>query len=520
MRWSIPVLILLATGGAIGWIHFGDVLFKPQLTAAVLILTALLLALWFILLTGFPLPRRLAMLGGLGAVLFGLYFVLKNYTRFEGSFTGDGFPKLAWKWSPRADEVLVPGFSLSASAARTLPLEDEHSKRPAFPEFLGPGRSNVLHGLWLSKAWDTTPPREIWRRAVGAGWSSFAVLGGRAITQEQRGENELTVCYQLADGEVLWAHTNTVRFSEALGGDGPRATPTIDGNRVYALGATGLLDALELGTGRKLWSRDTLEEANARNLEWGKSSAPLVTGDLVIVSGGESGPLLLAYDKITGEPKWRGGNGTSSYASPIARALAGLEQILSVNAAGVTGHDVKTGAVLWDYPWPGSFPKCAQPVVIATNQLFLTAGYGVGSVLLTLSPGDDDRLVAVEVWRNLAMKARFATVAVKDGFIYGLDEGILACVDLKTGARRWKGGRYGHGQLLLVEDVLLIQTEGGDIALVEASPEQAREIARHPALRGKTWNTPALAGDFLLVRNDREAACFRLPLRQPASGEK
>jgi outer membrane protein assembly factor BamB len=354
----------------------------------------------------------------------------------------------------------------------------------------------------------------VWRQPIGLGWSSFAIAHGRAVTQEQRGENELVVCYDPFNGRALWAHTNKVRFSEPLGGDGPRATPTLVSNRVYALGATGILDCFALSDGTLVWSRDTLKEAGASNLVWGKSSSPLVFNDLVVVSGGDSGPLLLAFNKNTGALVWRGGNGSSSYASPVLANVGGRTQILSVNAQSVTGHDPEDGAVLWDYPWPGGFPKCSQPVAIGPDKVFISAGYGVGCALLQLKAQPDGRLETSEVWKNRNMKTQFANVAVRDGFIYGLDEGILACVELETGKRRWKDGRYGHGQMLLVEDVLLVQMESGPVALVEANPNAFHEIARTPALKSKTWNNPALTGKYLLVRNDQEAICFELRLRQ------
>lgn len=508
MRWPIPISILLISVAAVVWIQLGPVIFKPHFTVLVMLATFLLLALWYVLLTGRPFWQRFLGLALLLGVIGGTGFVIKNYTRMEGSYSGGGFPRLVWKWSPKADEALPAGLSV-AHLAQTGELPE---RLPSFPEYLGPGRSNEIADVALARNWKTSPPREIWRRPVGAGWSGFAIAQGRAVTQEQRGANELTVCYRLEDGEPLWVQTNVVRFSEPLGGDGPRATPTIAGDRVYVVGATGLLDALEFATGRRIWSRDTLKDADAENLTWGKSASPLVVGDTVVVSGGETGPLLLAYRTEDGEPVWRGGSGRSSYASPVTRELAGRPQILSVNGDSVTGHDPQNGTVLWHHAWPGSFPKCAQPVAVSTNRVFISAAYGLGSVLLELTPGAGDKLAAREVWRSLAMKAKFASVTLRDGFIYGLDDGILACLELDTGKRRWKGGRYGHGQVLLVGDLLLVQTEPGDLALVEATPEDFRELARHPALTSKTWNTPALAGDRLLVRNDREAVCFQLPL--------
>lgn len=510
LRWWIPSVILLLSIPLITWLQFADTNFRPHKSVLLTIVTLLLLALWYIFFTGLALRHRLALLGVLLVVVIGSGFVIKNFTRIEGAYTGSGFPRLVWKWSPKADAKLS---GLAAIHPNVISTAEPNESLPDFPEFLGPGRTNVVQGIRLATDWKSHPPKELWRQPVGLGWSGFAIVGGRAITQEQRGENELVVCYDLLSGQPVWAHTNKVRFSEMLGGAGPRATPTIVSNRVFALGATGILDCFDLSEGKPVWSRDTLKENQLENITWGKSSSPLVFDNLVVVSGGEAGPLLLAFQKDSGAAVWRGGNGRSSYASPVLASLAGRRQILSVNARNVTGHDPIDGAVLWEYSWPGDFPKCSQPVAVAPDKVFISAGYGLGAALLQLQPAADGKFTASEAWKNRGMKTQFANVAIRDGFVYGMDDGILSCIELETGKRQWKDGRYGHGQSLLVEDLLLVQTEPGAIVLVEANPNEHREVARWPALKSKTWNNPVLSGSYLLVRNDQEMACLQLPLR-------
>jgi len=327
----------------------------------------------------------------------------------------------------------------------------------------------------------------------------------------QRGENEQVVCYELADGHEVWSHTNRVRFSEPIGGDGPRATPTIHQGRVYALGATGILDCLDAATGKLIWTRDTLKENALPNTYWGKSSSPLVVDNLVVVTGGMTKKsTLLAFHREDGSPAWQTGTDEASFSSPALVTLDGTRQILSVNDSSVTGHDPKDGRILWEYPWPGSMPKCAQPVVVGGDRVFLSASFNAGSVLLQVKKGTDGSFAATEAWKNRNLKSEFSNIVSRDGFLYGLDDGILGCLDIATGARKWKDGRYGHGQVLLVGDLLLVQTEQGPITLVEANPSGFHEVAKLNALEAKTWNTPALAGEYLLVRNDQEAACYRL----------
>ncbi len=306
-----------------------------------------------------------------------------------------------------------------------------------------------------------------------------------------------------------------VHFSQWQGGDGPRATPTVQDGRVFACGATGILDCLEAASGQLIWSRDVLKENNLANLTWGVSASPLVFDDKVVVTGGlTDGPTVLAYRRSDGEPLWHAGTDKASYASPILATLAGRRVVLSFNAGSLTAHDPATGDVLLNYPWSdGKMPKAAQPVVIEGHRVFISAGYGAGCELVDIQAGADGKLVASQVWKSNRMKTQFNSVALREGFLYGLDDGLLACVEVATGARQWKDGRYGSGQTLLVDDLVIIQSEPGPVFLAEARPDGFRELGRLPALSAKTWNYPTLAGRYLLVRNSEEAVCYELPLQ-------
>jgi outer membrane protein assembly factor BamB len=256
-----------------------------------------------------------------------------------------------------------------------------------------------------------------------------------------------------------------------------------------------------------------LHENHLPNLTWGKSCSPLLAQDLVVVTGGEQREkTLLAYEAATGKPVWQAGRDRASYCSPLLASLCGQEQILMVNGHSVTGHDPHTGEILWEYAWPGEFAKATQPLVVDTNRVFIAAGYGVGCAMLKIERSATSGWSAVALWKNRNLKPKFTNLVRRGHYVYGLDEGVLTCVNLEQGNREWKGGRYGHGQILLVDDLLLIQAESGDVVLVEISPERPKELTRFPALRGKTWNNPVLLRDLLLVRNDQEAACYRLPV--------
>ncbi len=427
------------------------------------------------------------------------------------SVSGDIVPKLVWRWRPKHDAALIESLAQRSDAVdltRTTPHD--------FPQFLGPERNGRLKDVGLARDWTAQPPKLLWKQPIGVGWSSFAIVGDYAVTQEQRGEQELVVCYELLTGKMCWTHADETRFDSVMGGDGPRATPSISDGRVYAMGAKALLNCLDGATGQVLWCRRVAEEAQAAVPVWGKSCSPLIINDLVIVSsGGPKGRSLQAFDKASGTLVWEGGDDPSSYASPMLATMAGVPQIVSANEESVTGHDPATGRVLWRFIWPGKEPKVPQPVPVGDNRLLISAGYGLGSKVLELTPGTAWEIK--EVWANMLLKPKFSNVVFRDGHVYGLDDGkTLVCLDAATGKRKWSSGRsgYGHGQVLLVDNLLLVQAESGEVSLVEASSERFKELTRFPALAEKTWNCAALSGQRLLVRNAKEAACYELPVRK------
>ena len=516
MRWWIPMTIIALVVANIARIRASaelDSNFKNMQAMLTIAVSILLLLVWFVFLTRLRWRTRLA---GLGIFILGVVGV-KQTVRFDGSVDGSGTPRIVWKWTPRK--------SGDGVAYKTVNAPKERPKLEAafdYSGYLGRERSGVVAGIQLERDWIGHPPQELWRQPIGLGWSAFAVSGQYAATQEQRGENELVVCYELATGRVIWSHTNQVRFSEPMGGDGPRATPTIKDDRIYALGATGILDCLDAATGKLIWTREALRENGLPNTYFGKSSSPLVVDDLVVVTGGmTNSSTLLAFHCNEGSPAWRAGKDEASFSSPALVTLCGRRQILSVNASSVSGHDPKDGRILWEYAWANKqWPKCAQPVVLEGDRVFLSASFNAGCVLLQVKAGADGNLSVAELWKNRNLKSEFSNIVARGGFLYGLDDSILACLDIATGGRKWKDGRYGHGQLILVDDLLFVQTEQGSIALVEANPTAYHEVARLSGLRAKTWNTPALAGQFLLVRDDQEAVCYQLPKRISQASER
>ena len=459
-----------------------------------------------------------------------------------GGFTGDFRNDLHWRWTKTAEEKLVavspsipaalppapatvPPAAPPAAVSPQVPDKpilakpsNEPLKIPppaaepetgvVWPGFRGPHRDGIVTGTRINTDWKAAPPKLLWRRPVGPGWSSFAVRRGLIYTQEQRGPEEVVSCYKLDTGEPVWAHRDPARFWESNGGPGPRGTPTLSQGRAYTFGATGILNVLDAGTGAVIWSHNAAADTGRKIPQWGFSSSPLVLDDEVIVA---TAGQLIAYDRASGARRWLGPVRGVGYSSPHLATIGGVTQVLLLNADGLTSVSPSDGAVLWEHQWKG-YP-IVQPALTEEGDVLIGVSDSSGTRRLAAEHGTGGWTVT-ERWTSKGLKPYFNDLVVHNGHAYGFDGGILACIDLKDGSRKWKGGRYGHGQLILLadQDLLLVLTEEGELALVRATPDPFTELARSPAIEGKTWNHPALAGDVLLVRNGEEMAAFRLAL--------
>jgi outer membrane protein assembly factor BamB len=467
----------------------------------------LALVLWAALsrrLSGVP---KAAVLAGLLLLACGPFLLLRT-----DGISGDSASALHWRWTPTSEEQLLaktPAAIETAAAidARSLALTNT---APEWPGFRGPNRDSIVRGIRLDTNWTQRAPSEVWRKPVGPAWSSFAVHSDRFYTQEQRGEDEVVSCYRLADGEPVWMHRDLIRFYESNAGPGPRATPTLHNGRVYTLGAKGTVNALDAATGKAIWSRDAAAETGQKVPEWGFAGSPVVVEDRVIVAlAGQ----LLAYDLATGAPRWQGPPGGGGYSSPHLAKLGGVPQILLLRGARTISLAPADGSLLWDYKWQPAV-SIVQPAFTPEGDVLVAAGDamgGIGMRRLAITRGPSG-WTAGERWTSRGLKPYFNDFVVHEGHAYGFDGSILACIDLADGQRVWKGGRYGHGQLLLLadQDLLLVLSERGEVALAPATPEDFVELAKFPAIKGKTWNHPVVVGDLLLVRNAEEMAAFRL----------
>ena len=463
-------------------------------------------------------PRRAAMVATILLASGGWALVR------TGGMTGNFDNDLMWRWAKTPEERLL-AQAADEQAARpaapavlpatpaVLPVAPAAADTGAdWPGFRGPHRDGIIPGVRIETDWSASPPVALWRRPIGPGWSSFAVHGDLLYTQEQRGGDEVVACYNVTTGKPVWKHRDAARFWESNGGAGPRATPTLSNGRVYTFGATGILNVLDARDGAVVWSRNAASDTGTKVPGWGFASSPLVVDDVVIVA---AEGRLAAYDLATGNPRWVGPAGGAGYSSPHLLTIDGVAQVLLASGASAISFAPADGTRLWEYSLPPSVP-IVQPALTADGDILISTGGangGNGICRIAVAHGSGGWTVE-ERWTSIGLKPYFNDFVVHKGHAFGFDGSILACIDLKDGTRKWKGGRYGNGQLVLLpdQDLLLVLSEEGELALVAAAPDRFTELAQFPAIEGKTWNHPVLVGDVLLVRNGQEMAAFRLSL--------
>lgn len=490
---------------------------RNVMSYGIVITSLLLTGGWLVFCSPFRWKTVLAVLCG-GAALAGAAAASVRTLEFDG----DMGLVVRYRWEPTAEERLTAHRLELAATAGTLDFTAvSPTTSDDCPGYRGLDRRGALTGPPLSQDWATAAPRLLWKQPCGGGYSAFAVAGDVAVTLEQRGDNEAVVCYDARSGRERWLHEYPASFFEAMGGPGPRSTPTISEEAVFSLGAEGDLVCLDLATGELRWHVDALPE-EAPNVEWGLSSSPLIVDNLVLVeAGGPQGDGLVAYDCATGDIVWQrpgaaalsgstSGN-RAGYSSPMLVTLHGVRLVMIFDGEGLRGHVPETGESLFFHEFRnGPGVNVAQPVGFEDGRIFLSQSYSVGCRMIRVTRAGEDWQSEL-VWENLNLKCKFSSPVLHDGSLYGLDEGILVCLDPQTGERRWKKGRYGNGQLLLINDQLLIISERGAVVLVAADPESFREMTQFPALDyPKVWNPHALARGVVYVRNHEEMAAYDL----------
>ena len=387
-------MLCVAPLGVVAWVWITDALGDRGMTN---VLTAMGVALSLLLGFGYFVvksraPARLRF-GSLVACV-ALLAITSRLVRIDG-FSGAMIPQISWRATTQCATTCATDACVPPQRALGSRVDLDKTSPADYPGFLGARRDQTVRGVWLERDWERHPPELLWKQAIGAGWSAFAIRNGIAVTQEQRGARELVTAYDLRSGALLWKHAEDARKDHLAGGAGPRSTPLVDDGRVYALGATSILVCLRGSDGALLWRKDLRAEfgispqVEAQRVHYGRSNSPLIVRDtLVVPVGGAVGaPGLVAFEKQRGTLLWKSPARNVSQASPSFARLAGRDQILCVHEASVAGHDPCTGAILWEQAWPGrtsSDASCSQARAIPPDRVLLSKGFGRGSALLRL----------------------------------------------------------------------------------------------------------------------------------------
>ncbi len=457
------------------------------------------LVLWAVVSRHFSAAKRRLAFVGMIVLCCGVFMLVRT-----GGLTAEFNNDLHWRWSKTPEQRLLAQTKdeTATPASSSAPASTESG----WSGFRGPQRDGTVPGVRIKTDWSASPPIEMWRRPIGPAWSSFAVQNGRIYTQEQRGEEEVVSCYDVNTGKPIWRHSDNARFYESNGGAGPRATPTLSNGRVYTQGATGIVNALDAGTGDVVWTRNSVNDTGAKVPGWGIAGSPLVVNDLVIVAASGN---LVAYEVASGKQRWLGPAGGSGYSSPQLLTINGIQQIVLLRSTGATSVSLTDGKLLWEHAWDGV--PIVQPAVASNGDLLISVSESSGLRRLTVGQGSGG-WTTQERWTSEDINPWFNDFVVHKGYAFGFNGSNLVCINLEDGKLKWTGKRYGYGQLVLLpdQDLLVILSEQGELAVAKAATDQFTELAHFPALEGKTWNHPVIVGNILLVRNDHEMAAFKL----------
>jgi outer membrane protein assembly factor BamB len=387
-----------------------------------------------------------------------------------------------------------------------------------WPQFLGPDRNGISRETGLLAAWPKDGPPEMWRVPGGVGMSGLAIGGGRLTTMVQKEGRQCVVCLNPKSGDALWETDVAPAYKNAMG-DGPRATPAMEGESLFVFTGEGILAALKTDDGRLLWKKDVVAEFGGKPTDYGMACSPIVVGQRVVVTAGAPGATVVALDRATGDVAWAAGeNLPPGYSSPVLMKIGDREQLVVFHGAGGLGLDPATGTELWSHPYITDFNcNIAAPVAV-DGGVFLSSGENHGSTLLSLKPRSDKGFDVSEVWSSQGPKSvlrnEWQTSILLDGYLYGFDNvggagpiTHLTCLDAKTGERQWQQARFGKGNFIAADGKLFLSTIQGELVVLKANPRKFEELGRKTVI-GKTRQAPSLAGGLLYLRDDREIICL------------
>ncbi len=379
-----------------------------------------------------------------------------------------------------------------------------------WPQYRGPNRDGISTETALLKAWPATGPKVLWKTPIGDGYSGITIANGRLYTMDAKDKDEFIVCMDAASGKEIWRYRADTNFINDQG-NGPRGTPTLDGETLYSFGANGVLVALSAGDGKKIWEHDVKKEVAGKVPIWGFSSSPLVEGDLLILPvGGSDNNAIVAFIKKTGAIAWKSQGDEPGYSSPIAVTIKGVRQILVFSGTKMLSVAPDDGKLYWEYGWKTDwFVNSAVPIFVPDDRIFISTGYNHGSAMLKVVLRGGKPAVE-EMWLIKNMQNHFNTSVLHDGHIYGFDNAVLKCIDATTGEDKWQKSGFGKGTLILADGHLIVLSERGRLILVQATPAEYKQISAVEALKGKCWTMPTLANGKLYLRNQKEVVCVDL----------
>ncbi|HEX5719446.1 MAG TPA: PQQ-binding-like beta-propeller repeat protein [Thermoanaerobaculia bacterium] len=373
-----------------------------------------------------------------------------------------------------------------------------------WPQFRGPNRDGISPEAAVLNSWPASGPKVLWKAPLGEGYSQVVSAKGRLYTLAQQGKEQVAVAFDGATGKQLWRTRIDREYNDGQG-DGPRSTPTVDGELVYVLSAHGKLAALRAANGQVAWQHDLRAEYGANPPQWGVSTSPLVESNLLIVNvGGAGNKSIIAFDKTNGKPVWTSQGDGAGYSAPIAITVRGVRQVIVFTADAILSISPEDGRLFWRSAWKTDYDvNAATPIFFPPDKLFVSSGYGTGSALLQIN-----RTNVAEVWRSRGMKNQFSSSVLDNGILYGFDDATFKAIDAATGNERWKQRGFGHGSLILAGGHLIVLSDTGKLALVQATPEEYRELGNAQVIDGKCWTSPSLADGRLYVRNEEQLIAF------------
>lgn len=422
-----------------------------------------------------------------------------------------GYPKIKEYLDERSDVEHYQSDAELLEKLGALQLTSSAGPTRDWPQWRGPHRDGIARENGLLSSWPKDGPRRVWQASTGPGYSSVAVADGRAYTLVQDGDNEAVVCWNADNGAELWRVRNPGKFQNAESGVGPHSTPSVHEGKVYTVGALGLFQCLDAGSGKVLWHHDLLKEFDAKLQEYGTSFSPLIEGDLVItLPGGPNGNSLAAFHRHDGKLAWKAFDDAAGYSSPVAATLAGTRQIVVLTAHHLMGLAPADGKLLWQFPWQ-IFKDCsiATPIVVG-DYVYISGNYGKGCALIAITAQADGGFKAQRVYESNRMRNHFTTSVYHDGHVYGFDERMLVCMEFRTGKVRWKRRGFEKGNIMVADGRLVIFGENGILALAEPNPNDYKELSSFQLSQNRCWTPPALANGKLYVRDQESLVCLDL----------